>query len=243
LKHSSKTASQSDVGGSLLLWQWGESEVWLDDAEVREEGLGLLVLDGWSNDNIITWYPVDWGSDSVLVTGLEGVDDTEDLSGVTAGGGWVCENETDGLLWVDDEDRADGESNALLVDVGDVLVVKHVVEVCYLALLVSNDWESELGAGDLIDILDPSSVAINGVGRQANELDTTFGELWLKLGKGTKLGGADWSVILWVREENNPLVTDELVEIDRSVGGLSLEVWGNGAQTEWDGSLLSRHFE
>ena len=54
---------------------------------------------------------------------LEGVDNSEDLSGVAAGGGWVGEDETDGLLWVDDEDRADGEGNTLLVDVGGILVV------------------------------------------------------------------------------------------------------------------------
>ena len=54
---------------------------------------------------------------------LKRVDNSEDLSGVAAGGCWVGEDETDGLLWVDDEDRADGEGNTLLVDVGGVLVV------------------------------------------------------------------------------------------------------------------------
>ena len=76
------------------------------------------------DNNIISWNPVDWGGDAVLVAGLERVDNTEDFGGVTAGGGGVGEDEADGLLGVDDEDRADGERNALGVDVGGVLVVK-----------------------------------------------------------------------------------------------------------------------
>lgn len=50
---------------------------------------------------------------------------------------------------------------------------------------------------------------------------------WLKLGESSELGGADWSVVLWVGEENNPLVTNELVEIDWAGSGLGLEIWSN----------------
>lgn len=131
----------------------------------------------------------------MLVSGLEGVNNTEDLCGVSSGGGWVREDQADGLLWVNDKDRADGECNSLGVDVGGVLVVQHVVEVGNLAVLVSNDWEGKVGSRNLIDILDPSGVGVDGVGRETNELDSTLGELWLKLGKGTELGGADWGVI------------------------------------------------
>lgn len=59
----------------------------------------------------------------MLVAGLEGVDDAEDLGGVAASGGGVGEDGADGLLGVDEEDGADGEGNALGVDVGGVLVV------------------------------------------------------------------------------------------------------------------------
>lgn len=78
------------------------------------------------DNDIVTWDPVDGGGDLVLVTGLERVDDTEDLGGVAAGGGRVGQDETDGLLGVNDEDRADGESNAFLINVGGVLVVEPV---------------------------------------------------------------------------------------------------------------------
>jgi len=76
------------------------------------------------DNHIISWNPVDRGSDTVLVTGLKGVDNTEDLGGIAASGGWVGEDETDGLLGVDDENRSDGEGNSLCIDIGGILVVQ-----------------------------------------------------------------------------------------------------------------------
>ena len=86
------------------------------------------------DNHIITWNPVDWGGDTVLVASLEGVDDTEDLGGVAASGGWVGENEANGLLGVNDEDRTDGKRNALGVNVGGILVVKPITQ-CQLRSL------------------------------------------------------------------------------------------------------------
>jgi hypothetical protein len=111
----------------LVLGQGGEAQVGLDDAEVGEKLLGLLVGDGGSDDDIVTGDPVDGGGDAVLVAGLEGVDDAQDLGGVAAGGGRVGEDGADLLVGVDEEDGADGEGNALLIDVGGVLVVDPVV--------------------------------------------------------------------------------------------------------------------
>ena len=110
--------------GSLLLRERGEAQVGLDDAEVGEELLGLVVLDAGGDDDVVAGDPVDRGGDLVLVAGLERVEDTEDLGGVAASRGRVGEDETDLLVRVDDEDRADGEGNSLLVDVGGVLVVE-----------------------------------------------------------------------------------------------------------------------
>ncbi len=62
----------------------------------------------------------------MLVAGLQGVDDAEHLGRVAAGGGRVGEDGADLLVGVDDEDAADGKGNALLVDVGSVLVVDPV---------------------------------------------------------------------------------------------------------------------
>lgn len=170
-------------------------------------------------------------------------------SSVTASGGGVGQGQTDLLGGVDDEDGADGQSQTLGVDVGGVLVVNHVVEVGNLALGVGDDGELQAGAGDLIDILDPTVVALGVVGTQTNELGVASSELRLKLGEGTELGGTDLqassvnaqcnlchathgSEVIGVGEEDGPLVTDEVVEVDGTIGGLSIKVGGSGAKTE-----------
>ena len=72
----------------------------------------------------------------MLVASLERVDNAQDLGGVTASAGRVRENGADGLLGVDDEDGADGEGNALGVNVGGILVVNPSI-VCQLELCLS----------------------------------------------------------------------------------------------------------
>jgi hypothetical protein len=103
----------------------------------------------------------------------------------------------------------------------------HIIGECNLSLLVTDDWERELASRDLIDILDPSSVRFDGVGRETDQLDTTLCEFWLKLCESSELSGANWSIIFGVGEENNPVVANELMKIDWAIGGLGLEVWGN----------------
>jgi hypothetical protein len=90
------------------------------------------------DDDIVTRHPVDRGGDPVLIAGLQAVEDTENLGSVAAGGGGVREDETDGLLGVDDEDGANGERNALGVDVGGILVVGNF------------SWEPEISSMSLI---------------------------------------------------------------------------------------------
>jgi hypothetical protein len=75
-------------------------------------------------------------------------------------------------------------------------------------------------------------VAVDGVGGEANELCAALGELWLKLRESSQLRGADGCVVLGMREEDNPFVTDELVEVDGALGSLGLEVGGGAAQAE-----------
>ena len=64
----------------------------------------------------------------------------------------------------------------------------------------------------------------DGVGGETDQLDATLGELRLELCERTELGSANGSVIFWVREENNPVVADELMEVDWASGGFGLEV-------------------
>jgi len=54
--------------------------------------------------------------------------------------------------------------HTLGVDIGGVLVVNHVELVGDLALGVGDDGEGELGASNLIDVLDPGLVRLGAVG-------------------------------------------------------------------------------
>lgn len=203
---------QNLSGGSLVQRKRSEAEVWLNNAEVGEKLLSLVIGDSWVDDNIISRNPVDRGCNPipivsiilfwatnvcipVLVTSLERVDNTEDLGGIPTSRCWVGHDQTDSLFGINDEDGADGECNALGVDVGSVLVVQHVIEVCNLSLLVTDDWEGQVRTRDFVDILDPSLVGGDGVGGKPNELDTTLGELGLEFSKSTELSGAHRGVI------------------------------------------------
>ena len=115
---------------------------------------------------------------------------------------------------------------------GEEGVCLHVIKVSDLALLVGDDGELDIAASNLANVLDPTLVASQGVGRKANQLGTTLGELGLKLGEGAELGGADRGVVLGVGEEDDPVVADELVEVDGASGGLGLEVRRDGAEAE-----------
>ena len=96
------------------------------------------------DNNIVARNPVDWRSDAVLVTGLERVDDAEDLGGVAASGRWVGHDEADGLLGVNDENGADGERNALGVNVGRILVIDPIIRCQLGAFAICQNGEKEL---------------------------------------------------------------------------------------------------
>lgn len=115
--------AKSNRSRRLLLWKRCESQIWLHDLHLWEQLLGLRGLDAWVHNHIVTWHPVDWSGDLVLVTRLERIEHAQNLGSVAAGRSWVGEDQADGLLWVDDEDAADGEGDALLVNVGRILVV------------------------------------------------------------------------------------------------------------------------
>jgi len=46
------------------------------------------------------------------------------------------------------------------------------------------------------------------------------------------VGGRGARAYLWVGEENDPVVANELVEVNGALGGLGLEVGGSAAQTK-----------
>lgn len=75
-------------------------------------------------------------------------------------------------------------------------------------------------------------MAVNGVGGQADQLDASSGELGFELSKRTQLGGADGSEVFRVGEEDDPVVADEVVEVDGAFGGLGIKVGSDAAQTK-----------
>jgi hypothetical protein len=99
-----------------------ESEVGLDDLDtLGEELVGLFGRNAGVDDNIVTLLPVTGSGDTMLVTELKRVDDTKDLIKVTASGSGVAQDETDGLLGIDDENGTDSEGDTLAINVGDIL--------------------------------------------------------------------------------------------------------------------------
>ena len=122
----------------------------------------------------------------MLVARLQTIHHAQHLGRIPPRRGRIAESEPDRLLGVDNEHAADGEGDALAVDVGRVLVVEHVVEIGHFALLVANDGELELRPADLVDVLDPSAVRLDGVGRQTDQLDIAPCELGLQFGEGAE---------------------------------------------------------
>jgi hypothetical protein len=149
----------------------------------------------------------------------------------------------------------------------NVLENVHLADSCQfdLVLLVANDWKAQLAARKVVDILDPVFMRFNGVGRQTDQLDTTLGELRLELCEGAELAvrkavdildpvfmrfngvgrqtdqlDATLGELFGVGAQDNALVTDEFEEANRDLGGLSLEVGGDGSK-EANGEVVSKN--
>lgn len=147
----------------------------------------------------------------------------------------IGHDQPDHLLRIDDENAADRKGNALGIHIRRVLVVQHVVQVRHLPLLVADDGEGKLRAGDLVDVPDPAAVRLDRVGRQPDQLDVALRELRLQLGEGAQLRRAHGRVVFRVREEHDPRVADEFVEVDGAGGCFGLEVGRRAAEAESEG--------
>lgn len=231
---------------------FGEAQVRLELSDIAKLLLGISGGNRRRDNDIVTRLPVNRGHNALLVTRLQRVDHTQDLSRVTAGRGRVHHGQTDLLARVNDEDRPDGEGNAFLGNVVQVPLVNHVIEEGHLAFSIGDDGELEVGAGDLVDVLDPFTVGAEVVGAlddifsqlqnsttvrslhvsrnvstyQTNHLDVALLEFILQLGESTQFGGADGGKVGRVGEKDGPAVSDKLVEVDVAVGGLGREVGG-----------------
>jgi hypothetical protein len=184
----------------LVLRLRSETKIRLDSAETREQFLCLFIVDRGMNDDIFLllprlatelnrgeYLPVNGGDEVVLVGQLQGVNDTEDFSRVTASTGGVVDNCANDFLGVDEEYSSDSQCHALCVDVGGILVVDHVVEVSDFARFVGNDGESQIAARDVVDILDPFLMRVQSIGTQSDKFDSSLLEFRLEFGEGAEL--------------------------------------------------------
>jgi hypothetical protein len=192
------------------------------------------------DNHIIARYPIDGSGNSVFVASLQRVNDSKNFSGVATSRCRVGKDGADGLLGVNNEDRSNGECDSLLIDIGSILVVQHVVLERDLSLLVTNNGELQIAAADLVDILDPFAVAVNGVRGQTDQLDSSSCKFRLEFGECSEFRCADWGEIFGMREQHNPLVTDEFMEVDGPLSGLSVKVWRNRAEAQTTFRLVSK---
>lgn len=65
---------------------------------------------------------------------------------------------------------------------------------------------------------------LNSIRTQTNQLDTSLRELRLQLRESAEFRGAHGRVVFGVAEEDAPAVADEVVEIDRAISCLGVEV-------------------
>ena len=182
----------------------------------------------------------------MLIPGLQAINHPQYLRRVPPRARWIAQNQTNRLLWVDDVYAPDRQRHALGVHIGRILVVDHVIQQGDFALLVANDGELKIRAGNFIDVFNPAVVRIDRVGGQADQFDIALGEFRLEFGEGAefcgKVGwsfasfgsvfkgenvgavltsGADGRKVLWVGEDDGPAVADPLVEVlDGAIGGL-----------------------
>jgi hypothetical protein len=70
------------------------------------------------------------------------------------------------------------------------------------------------------------------VDAKADHLCTTLREIGFQTGYSSQLRCADGSEVLWMREENSPVVADPFVEVDAAVSGLCGEIRSNIIDTE-----------
>ena len=73
-------------------------------------------------------------------------------------------------------------------------------------------------------------MVLDGVHRQADQLDAALVELGLQVGRLAELGGADGGEVLGMAEQHGPARTEPVVKTDPAVRGVLFEVGGGLAQ-------------
>jgi hypothetical protein len=182
-----------------------------------------MSADRGGNNNIFSDSPVNWRSNTGLISGLQGIDDSQHLGSVASRRSRVGHDEPNLLLGVDDEDATDGEGGSQVLD---LLSIDHVIQPGDLTALVGNHGKRAVrdgvhgGTHDLVDVAHPLLMVLKSVGREADELDVARIKFGTELGERAELSRAHRREIRWVAEEDTPGVADVAVQISQLIGGV-----------------------
>src|SRR3546814_18588324 len=100
------------------------------------------------DDRILACAPVSRRGDTVLISELKRIDGAKNFIEIPAHAHGIGHGETDLLIRIDNEDRTDRRSLALVR-------VDHVVEFGDLEISVRYDWKDQIGILRIVNILDP----------------------------------------------------------------------------------------
>lgn len=142
----------------------GVAQVGLQLPDLAELLLRILSRNRRGHNHVLSDRPVDGSRNTLLIRGLQSVNDTQHLGGVSASRGRVEHGQTDLLGGVDNENGTDGEGNALLGNVVKVPLVDHVIEESDFTVGIGDDGELDVGVADLVDIFHPFAVGVKLVG-------------------------------------------------------------------------------
>lgn len=145
----------SSYSALLLFADVCKSQVRLDLLNLPKLLPGVFCAHARRHNDIVTNSPVDWCDNALLVTSLKTIDYPQNLGCVAASACGVVHLESDLLRRVDDEDRADSEGYALLLNVIKVVLRDHVVEKGDFSVGVGDDWELHGSVLCLVDIVNP----------------------------------------------------------------------------------------
>ena len=84
-------------------------------------------------------HPIDRRGDTLSVTCLKAINDSQYFGSISPCTRRIHHRQPNLLARVNDEDAANGESDALLIDIRGVLRVDHIVSPSNLAIRVRND--------------------------------------------------------------------------------------------------------
>ena len=101
-----------------------------------------------------------------------------------------------------------------------------------MPIFIADNREAHRTARNLVNVVDPSAMRLDGIGREPDQFHSTLGKFWLVSCQRREFGGAHWSIVLRMREENGPLVANPFMEVDDARRCLGLEIRGDRPEPE-----------